>query len=730
MILLSHGKDSNLLEHLLEVSAAALNLEERVICACHDAAKATISWQSYIRDTQVESPHRHAASGGLLAALLLQRHNGDHAAFWTLVALHSGAAHHSVLGLCQQCKNEFCTVADDSQAAAFFQDRDNGIPALLPEFPLSHFRETWAEFRRMAPMPNPVVTEFNRRLEEVAGEERIRAFLASRSILGRMCFQDHLSAARQSGKKTEVENWQQAYPPNDFVARSPRYYPDSTQTIHRLRRELKTAFLNVMSVDSPFYFIDAPTGLGKTETMLSSAEQLLEQHGLSRIVFSVPQVAIADQIFADYFDVNDRAQIWNYLRQEKKAVSDAPDDNLTPEFAVDAAVQPFGESYNITTFNQVLLAMCHPHRNRCIRGIGLRDAVIIMDEFHKLPMTILPYFFRIAREYARLYRCRFIFGSATPLEECEYLGLAHAGRIPVSTTSAIYREPVIDDRRHYLSLGRLTRQLLLQHIIDFHSDSEQNLLVVLNLIAEGTWPLLRHFQSNYNPWQQLADLQGSGSSRLVVVLDGLVPPMLRRQLVIACREAMCRRPVTLITTQMVEVGVDLDFDHAIIDYQGLAATIQRGGRVGREGRDKPCIVEVFSLLTEAGKTSFEVLDQVQKESDIRFRDSRFQDIADKEATFHRREFRFFEQWDSRIFRDSDLIAELLTIQRRVFGDQPSIIRPERFFCRRDGRRGIGNGFPRRTIYRRVVYRRMWQRFIDYGKSWRLGVSGKYDSATP
>lgn len=666
MKLRSHGPNSSLLEHLREVCAAAGSIEERIICACHDAGKATSEWQRYIAGKIPESPHNHAASGGLLACLLIRSCNFENAKFWSLVALHSGAAHHSFLAISRQNKDEFCAIADDADAKAFFLDSVEGIPSLLPDIHADKFQDAWQMFNKLAPVCGKDVIEFNKWIS-LPPEERLRAFLAARSILGRMCYQDHLSAAKQSGRASTMPSWQQAYPHINFISRPPKIFSSSEKTICQLRSELKTEFHKCLAADSFFYFIDAPTGLGKTETMLSAAEILREKHALDRIVFSVPQVSIADQIYEEYFADKDNVQIWNYIRQEKKAENIMPDDNLNSAFSLDIAMHPFSESYNITTFNQVLLAMCHPHRARCIKGIGLKDAVIIMDEFHKLPMTILPYFFRIAWEYAKSCNCRFIFGSATPLEEFEYLGLARSGRIPAAITGNIYKSQTVDDRRYYHNIGGLSIADLKQRIDVFHNQSkDKSLLLVLNLVGKGTWPLLQEFHGNYNPWRQLELLQRPDNSRITVFLDGLVPPMLRRQIVTSCKIAMRQRPVTLITTQMIEVGVDLDFDHAMIDYQGIAATIQRGGRVGREGRAQPCDVEVFSLLTEQAKKSFEALCDVQIKNDNRMNDIRFQDISRKLQKFWNKEIRFFEQWGERILKDSDLIAGLLEIQNKIF----------------------------------------------------------------
>ncbi|MCM8536728.1 MAG: DEAD/DEAH box helicase family protein [Lentisphaeraceae bacterium] len=645
-------------------------MEERIICACHDAGKASKAWQKYISGVEYSSPHRHAAVGGFLAALLIKKLGRREANLWSLVALHAGAAHHSFLGFVREYEKEFIIVSTDEQAKAFFC---NDIPKLLPDISTSLFMEVWNKFAEMALCSRGSFNGFSDDYKRLSGDERLKVYIYSRSILGRLCFQDHQSAAKQSGNSESITMWQGAFPELPFKRRPLKVFPASDLQIHQLRNELKAHFHASLKEESPFYFIDAPTGLGKTETMISAAEILVQKHDLSRIVFSVPQVSIADQIYEEYFDEKSDAQIWNYIRQEKscdKPSDERIEDNNNPSFNLEVALQPFSQSYNITTFNQVLLAMCHPLRTRCIRGIGLRDAVIIMDEFHKLPMTILPYFFRIAKEFTKRHNCRFILGSATPLEKYPYLGLEEAQSIKSEFTEPLYTNPTIDNRRIYKSVGLWDIEKLTDRIESFHVSSEKNLMVVVNLISKGSWPLLKNLIGAYNPWKMLDNLSKDEDSRLVVFLDGLVPPFLRREIILKCKIAMKKRPITLITTQMVEVGVDLDFDHAFVDYQGIAATIQRGGRVGREGRSngEACEVDVFSLVTD-DETSFKVLCDVQKKYDSRLKNSSFNDISGKTSKFWKKEISFFNNWDdSEVFTDSQLIEKLRTIQQKIFAN--------------------------------------------------------------
>ncbi|MEA2012458.1 MAG: DEAD/DEAH box helicase family protein [Verrucomicrobiota bacterium] len=698
MRLLSHGKNSDLFEHISEVCLAAESLEERIICACHDIGKATTTWQQYARNEfKDKSPHPHAVTGGLLASLLIKTLDIENSKIWSLVALHTAGGHHSHIGTLPTNTGATQQIVNDEQAKFFFI---NHISTLLPEINKDHLKKAWQLLKEISPMSPSSLKEYDQYISTCGEDEKLQIFLLSRSLLGRLCYQDHQSAAKQSGNTTTIMDWRKSYPDKNFIPRALNQFIDSDKEINKLRTKLKKQFHSSLKKDSFFYFIDAPTGLGKTETMLSGAEILVEKFNSQRIIFTVPQVSIADQIYGDYFKGKAESQIWNYIRQEKSCSSekssDRYDDNNNPAFSLDIAIQPFSESYNVTTFNQILLAICHPLRTRCIRSIGLKDAIVIMDEFHKLPFTILPYFFRIAEEYAKLFNCRFILGSATPLGKYKYLGIENAVAVDSEKTVSIYRHQLINYRRSYTSLGKQTINQIAERVKKYHADNNSgNLLVVLNLVSKGTWPLLQQLSALYNPWQQLKNLESEGSKRVIIFLDGLVPPVLRRKIVLSCKKAMQRRPITLITTQMVEVGVDLDFDHGIIDYQGIASTIQRGGRVGREGRKngKKCLVEVFSLIDDKEKTSFQILSDVHAKNDLRMKDINFAKEAKLTKRFWKKEVRFYDKirGDKKL-HDSDLVAELENIQNKIFSKAPSKQMIDNFFLPTEISNNLGINF--------------------------------------
>ena len=665
MELQSHGPGSCLFEHLAEVMQAAQNSTERIACACHDLAKATRPWQAYNRGEQTTSPHSHSLCGALLAVSLIHSLGMTDANAQAAIAFHAVTAHHGILYAVQagNLEEDIYKVHQDGQARTFFLE---AIPRLLPEIIHIDCQAIWNSLANFI-NDEDCWADWKDALLAFKDNERVRVFFASRSLLGRLCAYDQASAEKQSSSLKALPLVQHFTKTRTFSPRPPRSYSArKTDPLQNVRKNLGMATVRLADSDqSPIYLICAPTGTGKTEAMLRLAENLLQRHKNRRIVYAVPQISLCDQIFSDYMQQAD-AQIWNHLRREHGYLPSNEEDNHNFESRIETATTPFGASYNVTTFNQVLFAVLHPHRFQCVKMHELAHSVIILDEFHKLPLTIQPFVFRLLEQFANSMHCRFILGSATPIH---IPALQHPPVVlPERTTRSIYNMPKLLNRRTYHFVGLLELDQIFERINECRRKKpKQNHLIVLNLINKATLPLRQMLNISIDPWEQLKKFEEHSDNR-ILVLDGLVPPALRHEYITACRQAMKNGGgVTLISTQMIEVGVDLDFDTGLIDFQGLAATLQRAGRVGREASGISRDVVVFCLDLGNGNNSYAVLLDVIRKHDIRRHSPAFSPMIHALQTVFALEMDCFRQWsgDKAPKKETKILEAWLDIQQKV-----------------------------------------------------------------
>src|SRR5258708_3740762 len=609
---LSHGVGSSLMEHTEQVLAMAETSAERVAAICHDVGKATEPWQAraranfhYSDGTPIPSPHPHAEWGGVLAYFILEELDTD--LVTRTAILHTVAGHHSGLGTVETKSEIVKKIAASSEALEFTLE---AFKAFLPEITEDTIKRAWVKSKD-AFSCGDIESLFNDK--DFVEADKLSLILNARRMLAKLVYFDTRSAANQDPKTRRPFAGVLPSSPT-FSKRPDRTYKQSR--LSTLRANLKTACLAM--TPSLFYSVEAPTGLGKTEAMLSMAEKIVVTENKRAIVYAVPQVSICEQIVSDYMKGAD-AQVWNF-KMKQKIGSESNADNQDTTAAV--LESQFSSPYNITTFNQVVLSIAHPHRNHCVRSLWLTNAVIIMDEIHKLTLHCLLYLLPLAKLYAEQKNCTWIFGSATPLPDSQKIFRdITVSKIDETVSATLKQSSMLYERRVYQKIEDQDSESIAALIQTLAAQSGQN-LVLLSLVEKGTFAVAKILGLPTDPWNRI--FTGLNEDDPIVWLDGSVPPLLREHYLSFVKSRLnVGQAVTLLTTQVVEVGVDLDFESGFTDLISLASILQRGGRVAREARahGPPRPLQLFNFKAvvqekgeEVEKTTKEILDGIALDS--------------------------------------------------------------------------------------------------------------------
>ena len=583
MKLISHGPQSSLRDHTLEVVSQATSQPpvfwEVVGGFSHDILKATPPWQGYgysfKSSKKLTSPHHHAISGALYAYTYLI-HCGV-SAQEALLAAHPLAAHHSKLS-----SIDFKALASEYNILlALHQNKEpntefyaflNWILEELSSYPEAKpiTPEQWTQLV-LNLMDDIKCATFNACLFELKPFEVLNLQIKSQQFLSRLVLADHSSAAKQSSDS----------PDSTLLAQLPGHSTNTTRRIIKeypkshlsnIRSQLKAESLKLGKLPDPILLIEAGTGTGKTEAILSLAETILQERGLKKIVFTAPLNTILNQTKSDYFSgTSTDVLMWNCREKLRTNAIESTWTQVLPEDT------PFSAFYNITTFNQVFGALFSTNRLQATKGVNLTDAVIILDEFHKLPTHLANTLIWTMRPLAAARNLVFILSSATPLKLQDLT-------IPTLDPTFIQylrREPRLQARRTYTYVGKQDIKGIQREVNGLES-KYNSVLVVLNQIDAGTQALYKALGAKTSILTATQGFELNG--RTYFVLDGTIPPFLRAELIkIVKAYIKSNKPITLIATQMIEAGVDVDFESGYVDYQELAALIQRGGRINRNG---------------------------------------------------------------------------------------------------------------------------------------------------
>ncbi|PSO06097.1 hypothetical protein B9Q04_17805 [Candidatus Marsarchaeota G2 archaeon BE_D] len=137
-------------------------------------------------------------------------------------------------------------------------------------------------------------------------------------------------------------------------------------------------------------------------------------------------------------------------------------------------------------------------------------------------------------------------------------------------------------------------------------DKNSSALLVLNTVSSAEEVYLHLKESGQ--FKIISDEDLQSQSVYLSYLSSRIVPKERKKKVEKIREALEKRiPIVLVSTQVIEAGVDLDFNYAIRDIGPLDSIIQVAGRCNRNGRMRLGRVDIVRIVRESGKTDFSIV---------------------------------------------------------------------------------------------------------------------------
>ena len=379
-------------------------------------------------------------------------------------------------------------------------------------------------------------------------------------------------------KSYDEENWVKNY-------LSKMNYSDSF--INQLRKQ---AFDEVDSyqidLNQKLYLINIPTGLGKTLNGLSFAlklkNRLKEKEILSRIIYSLPFLSIIDQnskVIEDVLIQNDMNPTTDlFLIHHHLSQMSYHTENI--EYESDQAkilIEGWNSEIIITTFVQLFHTLLS-YKNSDIRKFHrLTNAIIILDEIQAIPVKYWKITKEILLTISKMLNSYIIIMTATnPL-----IFDKEIDNIICLTKEEKYQKKV--DRIEIISdLEPITLPTLKEKILPL-INKNQTILFIFNTITTA-----KEF------YELIKDL----NLPTTYLSTHLIPKHRLKRI----EEIKKNKYQIVVSTQLVEAGVDIDFDFVFRDIAPFDSIIQSSGRCNRNAQDKKGNVKVFKLIGENQKT--------------------------------------------------------------------------------------------------------------------------------
>ncbi len=524
-------------EHLIGVAekadafAAAFGAQEWGRCAglLHDAGKATGAFQRRLEG----SPERvdHSTFGARLA--------GDRMGQLGLLLAYAVAGHHGGLpdGGEQETQLHFRlkhgTVPRDVELLPEVDCQDD----LAPPFKLSRDRAGFSLsfFTRM--IFSCLVDADFLDTEEFCSPQKALERPASMGAENFPVLQQKLNRCLESmsrdAEPTPVNSLRQA-------------------VLHQCREKAK--------LPRQIFSLTVPTGGGKTLSSMAFALDHAVRHGLRRVIYAIPFTSIIEQNAKVFQEILGDEQVLEHHCNFKER--DEPEEAAYNRRR-GLAAENWDAPVVVTTNVQFFESLFSNKTSRCRKLHNIARSVIVLDEAQAIPTEYLEPCLAALRELVDHYGCSVVLCTATQpaLDDKSNLRMA-LPRIQeiVDNPAKLY-----DNLRRVgvCFIGRITDDELAGRL-----EEERQVLCIVS-----TKPQAKAL------FKQLQKEEG------VFHLSTNMYPQHRRRVLDSIRKRLEeKKSCRVVSTSLVEAGVDLDFPVVYRAMAGLDSIAQAAGRCNREGK--------------------------------------------------------------------------------------------------------------------------------------------------
>ncbi len=352
--------------------------------------------------------------------------------------------------------------------------------------------------------------------------------------------------------------------------------------VNVLRNQVQQVCVERADSGVGFYSLTVPTGGGKTLASLLWAMKHAVRNNLKRIVIAIPYTSIimqtASVLRGIFGDENVLEHHSNFDPEKIK------DENLREKLKL--ATENWDYPIVVTTNVQLFESMFANKPSVCRKLHNLVNSVVILDEVQTLPMNYLQPIVDSLKTYNRLFNVSVLLTTASQpilsglIEGCNmrsaFSGIDHVAEI------------IPENMRLHERLRR----------VELSIDNEGK---SYDEIAEM---LMRHKRvlCIVNTRRDARELyQRLPQEGITLHLSKNMCPAHIRDTIAQIKEALSddnQEIIRVVSTQLIEAGVDIDFPVVYRQEAGLDSVLQAAGRCNREGKRDVGATHVFSLTKE------------------------------------------------------------------------------------------------------------------------------------
>ena len=556
----------------------------RLLAQLHDAGKAQPAFQSYILGKS-DQKAPHSAAGALLATcmlyelseelqlkklprtsqLLAYAISGHHRGLYDYIELRKELEKKEIEERCTKTKEELPNIKSELQ--------------------------TWVEEHAEA-----TETSLKELAKQVGETEQAQAVirllfscLVDADFLDTEAFMDE----ERKGRRHEATS---GYAPLETLRDRLTKHMESFSTEGKIN-EARRAFLNRCrehgrTCPKGYYSLFLPTGGGKTLSSMAWALETALKHEAQRIIYVIPYTSIITQtagIFREIFGEENVLEHHSDISFSGGETSQEAERYERTRLLAENWDAPIIVTTNVQFFESLFSHKVS--RSRKVHSIA--NSVVVFDEVQMFPTKFLHPMLRLLEDLRWIYGTQLLFCSATlpPFDKdhsSTFKKVNDFHQLSEDIQPIVPEDPelfkVFDRVIYHLEEREYTTKELAEELAQHDSA-----LCIVNSRRDASQLYLALLE------------EGEEAQNVIHLSRNMCSAHLKERIAEVRQRLKAGIPTLVISTQLIEAGVDIDLPIVYRAMSGLDSIVQAGGRCNREGkRSAPGEVYVFSL-SDGGK---------------------------------------------------------------------------------------------------------------------------------
>jgi len=390
---------------------------------------------------------------------------------------------------------------------------------------------------------------------------------------------------------------------------NPRLYSTCSNTnLNMLRCSMSVEVIKHIrcNLDKRLFYIEAPTGGGKTNLSMLAMAELLDTHAdINKVFYVFPFTSLITQTYQALqstlgLDETDLAEL-----HSKAGIASRNHENGETSEYLNYLDQLF-MNYPISLLSHVtffdIVKTNHKERNYLLQRLA--NSIVIIDEMQSYPPNVWDKIMYFIDEYAKHLNMRFVVMSAT---------LPKIGDLKINRDIADKFVNLIEDKNLYFQNPNFCNRVEFDYtLLEWDGTNKENCDEYLTRLCEYVCIKSEEYADSNNIYpdsvytivefifkKKASEFYNiiSGTTHPfddIFLLSGTILEPQRKAIIdkLKSEEQRSRRTL-LVTTQVVEAGVDIDMDLGFKDRSLIDSDEQLAGRINRNVNKPACKLFLF-----------------------------------------------------------------------------------------------------------------------------------------